>query len=106
MKIRSPDGRRVSRPADPDDRVELFLPPLQIVDQSLWDAAAKMREQRTAQWLPSGRTRRQPVPRTFDSPLAGLLRCSHCGSHLIVGASEGGHKRVVCSNARRSTLVC
>jgi site-specific DNA recombinase len=105
-KVRAPDGRRMNRQADPGECVELHLPHLQIIDQALWDAVAKVREQRRALWMPNGRTRRQPVPRTFDSPLAGLLRCSHCGSHLIVGASEGGHKRVVCSNARRSTLVC
>jgi site-specific DNA recombinase len=105
-KVRAPDGRRMNRQADPGDCVELHLPHLQIIDQPLWDAVAKMREERRALWMPNGRTRRRPVPRTFESPLAGLLRCSQCGSHLIVGASEGGHKRVVCSNARRSTLVC
>lgn len=105
-KVRAPDGRRVSRPADPSEHVELHLPHLQIIDDVLFEAVTAMRERRTAQWMPNGRTRRQPVPRTFDSPLTGLFRCSHCGGHMVIGAAEQGRKRVVCSNARRSVLAC
>ena len=93
-------GKVVTRKADPDDLITAQVPHLRIIDQKLWEAAHKLRNERgNKKFGASGQVQRAVVPRR-QHLLAGLLRCAECNGGMIVTASDRhGVKRVTCSAA-------
>jgi hypothetical protein len=93
-------GKVVARKADPGDLITAQVPHLRIIDQALWDAAHRLRNERgNIRFGDSGQVKRAVVPRK-QHLLAGLLRCGECNERMIVTASDRhGIKRVNCSAA-------
>jgi site-specific DNA recombinase len=102
FNIKNPraENRVTARKADPDDLITAQVPHLKIIDQKLWDAAHKLRNERgNKKFGASGQVQRAVVPRN-QHLLAGLLRCAECNGGMIVTASDrNGLKRVACSAA-------
>lgn len=72
-----------------------------IIDQDLFDKAAKLREANSP---------KKSVPRRETSPtlLTGLIRCGHCGSAMVVATGKSGRYRYYkCSNRmKRGNAAC
>jgi site-specific DNA recombinase len=91
-------GRRVPRPASPDDLVRKEMPRLRIVDQELWDAAQKVRLERAHIHGIGGAER--PTTARRPHPFAGMFRCAECGGKMIIsGSGREGDRRLTCSAA-------
>jgi len=99
-KIRNPNtGNRVPRPSAPDDILRVDMPRLRIVDQALWDAAQKVRQERAHIYGGKRGTDRGTTARRLH-PFAGLFRCSQCGGKMIIcGSTRTGDRSIACSAA-------
>lgn len=87
-------GRRISRVNKPEDFEEIAAPHLRIVEEELFQAVQKRKEERGGE-----HARSQPKTRRL---LSGLLKCGSCGGGLsIIGADRSG-PRVVCSTHKES----
>jgi site-specific DNA recombinase len=100
-KVRNPNtGKRVPRPPTAD-LVRVEMPHLRIIDQDLWDAAQKVRQERASQYGVKGVERATVLRR--QHPFAGLFRCAECGGKMIVCGSgrraKEGDRSIVCSAA-------
>lgn len=100
-KVRNPNtGRRVPRPS-PDEALRVEMPDLRIVDQGLWEAAQKVRQERAHIHGKKG-VERGTTPRR-QHPFAGLFRCAACGGKMIVTGSGSrarpGDRAIACSAA-------
>jgi site-specific DNA recombinase len=98
--IKNPEtGKRITRKASVDDLIVRSVPHLRIVDQTLWNAAHKVRQDRGLQKFgASGYVQRSVVPRK-QHLLSGLLRCGECNGLMSVTASSRIGQRVGCSAA-------
>jgi site-specific DNA recombinase len=96
-QIKNPDtGRATIRRAPEAGIIRTPVPHLRIVEDALWDAAQKVREERSN---PRRGGKRKVVPRK-DTLLVGLLRCETCGGHMrIRGKDADGSPRVGCAAA-------
>ena len=96
--VKDPDtGRRLSRPNPKSDWRVAEVPHLAIVDNDLFEAAQKRRQERT-HTHPSLQRR----PRRM---LSGLLRCGACGSGMSTnGEDKSGRVRIRCSAAKESGI--
>jgi site-specific DNA recombinase len=99
-KIRNPNtGNRVPRPSAPEDILRVEMPRLRIVDQDLWDAAQKVRQDRAHTYGGKRGTERGTTARKLH-PFAGLFRCSECGGKMIIcGSGRNGDRSIACSAA-------
>ena len=95
--------KRVKRPGLPEDLLRVELPELRIIDQTLWNAANKVRKDRAiAKFGPGGKAITRPVLARTQHVLAGLLRCEVCKGHMRIGQrSRTGSGRVVCAAAHQ-----
>jgi site-specific DNA recombinase len=96
--VKNPDnGRRLNRPADPDDLIEVDAPHLRIISDELWHAAHAVRMKRRTQMNPGG-YKSIPVIARKQNLLAGMIRCGSCsGNMVMISSTRGG--RIACSNA-------
>jgi site-specific DNA recombinase len=102
-------GKKVKRAGNPDDLLSFEAPHLRIIDDELWEAANKVRRERSVQKFGEGgyKNRAKGYHAKSDSVLAGLLRCGCCGSHMVIGQnSRGGGPRMICSMAYRNENTC
>jgi site-specific DNA recombinase len=78
-------------------------PALRIVDQPLWDAAQKVRTDRSVKKFGAGgKVIRRPVVARGEHLLSGLLRCGTCNGHMrISNTSRNGTSRVACAAAHQ-----
>lgn len=100
-KVRNPNnGKRVPRPADPDDLIAIGMPHLRIVDQQLWDAAQRVRQERSRKSPGKALPGRETINR-MQHPFLSLFRCATCGGKMIItGRSRDNVDRyIVCSAA-------
>ena len=88
-------GKRVSRENPLDQRQEVEVPELRILDEGVFEAAQAARE-----------AARKPRPEMHRRPkrmLSGLLRCGVCGAGMsATGKDKSGRVRIRCSAARES----
>jgi site-specific DNA recombinase len=114
-KVRHPNtGKRVPRPALPDDLLTVPMPDKRIVDQELWDAAQRVQQERAHTY------RRKNVERAtitrVQHPFMGLFRCAECGGKMITcgrGRKENdrsitcsaAHWRRQCSHTKSYSLL-
>jgi site-specific DNA recombinase len=98
--IKNPEtGKRITRKAPADDLIVRSAPHLRIIDQTLWNAAHKVRQDRALQKFgASGYVQRPVVPRK-QHLLSGLLRCGECNGLMSVTASSRIGQRIGCSAA-------
>ena len=96
--VRDPESRnRLSRVNPADERVQVELPELRIVEDALWEQV-----QATRRDLASVGLQRRNRPRHL---LSGLVRCGQCGSSLIVDGKDylrcsSGRQGGTCTNRR------
>jgi hypothetical protein len=99
-KVRNPNnGKRVPRkPLDEPLRVE--MPHLRIVDQDLWDAAQRVRQERAQIFVGKKNVDRATISR-LQHPFMGLFRCAECGGKMITTGRgrEKGDRYIACSAA-------
>jgi site-specific DNA recombinase len=112
-RVRNPEtGKKVCRPGAPEDLVVFQAEHLRIVSDELFAAAKRVREQRSVKNLGPDGYKYNPALVRQTSVLSGLLRCSACGSHMIVGtnnkptATSSGGPRVICAVAYGSDHRC
>ncbi len=88
-------GKRVSRENPLDQRQEVEVPELRILDEGVFEAAQIARA-----------AARKPRPEMYRRPkrmLSGLLRCGVCGAGMsVTGKDKSGRVRIRCSAARES----
>lgn len=81
--IRTPEGKRVSRPRDESEWVRAERPELRIIDNELWQ-----RVQNQLQWkrerFGRGGGGLYHAAGSTSHLLSGLLKCSECGGNLII----------------------
>ncbi|MEH2525814.1 MULTISPECIES: recombinase family protein [unclassified Bradyrhizobium] len=99
-QVKNPDtGKRNNRRTDKSEHIEVDVPHLRIVPQSLWDAAQAVRESR--------RKAKSEGPRVYrhaekSRMMLGLLKCAVCGGRMMIGqANMDGSPRIVCTFAQR-----
>jgi site-specific DNA recombinase len=94
--IKNPEtGKRITRKASADDLIVRPVPHLRIIDQTLWKAAHKVRQDRGLQKFgASGYVQRSVISRK-QHLLSSLLRCGECNGLMSVTASS----RIGCSAA-------
>jgi site-specific DNA recombinase len=99
-KIRNPNtGNRVPRASSPDDILRVEMPHMRIVDQEIWDAAQKVRQERSHVYHGRRGTERGTTARRLH-PFAGLFRCAECGGKMIIsGSRRNGDRTIACSAA-------
>lgn len=99
-RIKNPNtGKRITRPAAPDDLVTTEIPHLRILDQRLWDAAQNRRMERANKTVGKKEIERATIARLMH-PFAGLFRCAECGTKMIIcGSGRGGDRHIACSAA-------
>jgi site-specific DNA recombinase len=98
----NPDtGRKVKVTAPADDKMEMDVPHLRIIDEKTWTAAQELRQGRSfAKFGRKGWVARRPVVPRNERLLAGLLRCGVCGGQMrIAQKSRDGSSRVACASA-------
>ncbi|MDH2092075.1 recombinase family protein [Rhizobium pusense] len=86
-------GRRVSRVNDASEHETIEAPHLRIVEEKLFAAVQKRKEDATEFAMPLVRSRRI---------LSGLLRCRSCGGGMSIVGSDRSGPRVMCSTHRES----
>ncbi|MBA4774328.1 MAG: recombinase family protein [Rhizobiales bacterium] len=86
-------GRRVSRVNDASEHETIEAPHLRIVDEGLFAAVLKRKEDAAEFSMPLVRSRRI---------LSGLLRCRCCGGGMAIIGSDRSGPRVMCSTHRES----
>jgi site-specific DNA recombinase len=105
--VKNPEtGKRTTRKASADDLIVKSAPHLRIIDQALWNAAHKVRQDRgLKKFGASGYVQRSVIPRK-QHLLSGLLRCGACNGLMSVTASSRIGQRIGCSAATyRKTCV-
>ena len=95
-------GKRQARANPPEDWVRQPVPELAIVEDDLWEAAQRLRRDRS----PGTHPRVQRRPKRL---LSGLIRCGACGAKMIVrsGAFLGCSARAnrgTCDNVRQISV--
>jgi F0F1-type ATP synthase membrane subunit b/b' len=82
-----------------DEWIKIPVPA--IIDQDIFDKATKLRQAHSP---------KKSVPRRETSPhlLTGLVRCGHCGSHMVVATGKSGQYRYYKCSARmnRGNAAC
>jgi site-specific DNA recombinase len=102
-------GKKVKRPGNPDELQSFQAPYLRIIEDELWEAANKVRRERSVKKFGEGgyKTRAKGYHPKNDSVLSGLLQCGTCGSHMVIGQnSRGGGPRMICSEAYKNDSTC
>jgi site-specific DNA recombinase len=115
-KVRNPNsGKRVPRPSL-DGPLCVEMPHLRIVDQDLWDAAQRVRQERAHKHgVKRTEVERATVSRLMH-PFMGLFRCAECGGKMITcgrGREKGdrylscsaAHWRRQCSHSKSYSLI-
>jgi site-specific DNA recombinase len=104
--IKDPDtGKRIRRERSVDEWIEVDMPELRIVSQTLWDSVQARLNRQTKRSLSvraalHQRARTGPPMRHLFS---GLLKCAACGSPFVTV----GNNRYGCSGHKyRGTAVC
>lgn len=94
---------KVKRAAPVEDRIDINLPHLRIVDQDLWDRASAVRAARSVIRDRSGKTIRTPMMPRGDYLLAGQIVCGKCNGFMRVsgGEREKGRVWISCADAFR-----
>lgn len=88
-------GKRVSRHNPLEEHLRCEVPELRILPDSLWDAVASKKAQRS-NGAPQRARRAQRV-------FSGLLRCGSCGAGMsLKGKDRSGRERVQCTRAKES----
>jgi site-specific DNA recombinase len=101
---RSPYTKKSVRRVNPVEQHTKHLnPALRIIDQTLWDAAQKVRTDRSVKKFGAGgKVTRRPVVARGEHLLSGLLRCGTCNGHMrISNTSRNGTSRVACAAAHQ-----
>ncbi len=101
---RSPYTKKSVRRMNPVEQHTKHLnPALRIIDQPLWDAAQKVRTDRSVKKFGAGgKVTRRPVVARGEHLLSGLLRCGTCNGHMrISNTSRDGTSRVACAAAHQ-----
>jgi len=88
-------GKHIAKRGPEANVIRTAVPHLRIIDQPLWDAAQKIRDQRSA---PTKAHERKVVART-QTMLTGLLRCESCGGLMHLSGRDDAGPRVKCSAA-------
>lgn len=99
-KIRNPNnGKRVPRPAPPEDVIRKEIPHLRIVDQDLWDAVHRVRQERINIYGHK-QVERATVARV-QHPFMGLFHCAECGGKMIIcgRGREKDDRYIICAAA-------
>jgi site-specific DNA recombinase len=102
--VRNPQtGRRTKRAAPNDELIIASAPHLRIIDQALWDAAARVRQNRAIhQFGGDGTLGPREHSGRNEYLLAGLLRCGVCASHMRIAVKPRGESaRVACAAAHQ-----
>jgi DNA invertase Pin-like site-specific DNA recombinase len=98
--INPDNGKRGQRRGNPDDLIVTDVPHLRIVEQSLWDQAHGLCDDRAIQF---GHDKQRGVRRRTgykDHLLSGMLCCGGCGGNMrIYQTTERGGARVACAAA-------
>jgi site-specific DNA recombinase len=99
--VRNPDnGKVIRRVSKPGDIIEVNVPHLKIIDQSLWDRTQAL-TRATAEWRfgPGGKRAKKRTSTTLKgSLLSGLLICGKCGGQMCLTSS----RRLVVSGGKMS----
>jgi site-specific DNA recombinase len=101
---RSPYTKKSVKRVNPMEQHTKHLnPALRIIDQPLWDAAQKVRTDRSVKKFGAGgKVVRRPVVARGEHLLSGLLRCGTCNGHMrISNTSRDGTSRVACAAAHQ-----
>jgi site-specific DNA recombinase len=101
---RSPYTKKSVRRVNPVEQHTKHLnPALRIIPQDLWDAAQKVRTDRSVKKFGAGgKVTRRPVLARGEHLLSGLLRCGTCNGHMrIANTSRNGTSRVACAAAHQ-----
>lgn len=95
--------KKVRRPNPKSEHLKVLKPELRIIDQALWDAAQKVRTDRSVKKFGAGgKVTRRPVVARGEHLLSGLLRCGVCNGHMrISNTSRNGTSRVACAAAHQ-----
>jgi site-specific DNA recombinase len=101
--VRNPKTGKINHRAS-DAAVTIALPHLRIIDQQTWEAVQAKRQQRAyRQFGEMGKVTRRVTPRPFIGrnahPIADLLRCGVCGSHMLIRSVTKGIPWVACAAA-------
>ncbi len=99
-----PTTRKKVRRVNPEsEHTKELNPNLRIVGQPLWDAAQKVRTDRSVKKFGAGgKVTRRPVVARGEHLLSGLLRCGTCNGHMrISNTSRNGTSRVACAAAHQ-----
>jgi len=104
-QITNPDtGRKTIRLNDEKEVIKASVPHLRIVDQKLWDAAQRVRADRSvAKFGPERRNKRKVTPRKAHL-LSGLLQCEACGGPMFIrgGSAKAGRVACVAASTKRT----
>ena len=96
QKVPGTNTRR-SRLRPESEWTKFSLPELAIVSRELWDAVQSRLN--SIKGNAGNRTRSGLLPRGLTSPylFSSLLKCSKCGSNLIIASSGGKKRKYVCA---------
>jgi DNA invertase Pin-like site-specific DNA recombinase len=100
----NPDTQKKVKLSNPKDQhLRVLNPKLRIIPQNLWDAAQKVRTDRSVKKFGAdGKVTRRPVVARGEHLLSGLLRCGTCNGHMrISNTSRNGTSRVACAAAHQ-----
>jgi site-specific DNA recombinase len=116
-KVRNPNnGKRVPRPAPAEDLVTVQMPHLRIVDQDLWDAAQRVRQERAHKHGGKRTEVERPTVSRLMHPFMGLFRCAECGGKMVTCgrgrekddrylSCSAAHWRRQCSHSKSYSLI-
>jgi site-specific DNA recombinase len=115
--VLNPDtGGKLKRENPKEEHVKVSAPHLRIIDDKLWDAAQKVREDRSlAHFGEGGQSSRRPsIPRS-NHLLLELLRCGECGGPMRINSTSNkgvplfacatAHQRNTCTNRKAYNLA-
>jgi site-specific DNA recombinase len=99
-RIRNPETGSKLKRCSPENQTATDVPHLRIIDQSLWNAAKKLREERARHCFgPEGRTTRYSFVARGEHLLAGMLRCGVCGGAMRMRSMTRGTQWAACAAA-------
>jgi site-specific DNA recombinase len=99
--VRDPEtGSYSNRPNPESERINTAVPHLQIINQSLWDAAQALRASRAAIRAGKASAAHRRSAARPDHLLSGLLRCGACHGHMIFTSTSRGRRFASCAAAR------
>jgi len=103
--INPDNGKRGQRRGNPDDLIMTDVPHLRIIEQSLWDQAHGLCDDRAIQF---GHDKQRGVRRRTaykDHLLSDMLCCGSCGGNMrIYQTTERGGARVACAAAIQKAI--